>query len=101
MIFFNKQSEIDKIRDEINDIIAHFEKCDTMINNRVTDLSLDVNTNNHNLTNQIRQEVSYIERRIDEINNNIKILANIEIGLIILVIIFICIVIHISGELWR
>lgn len=92
MMFFNKKSEIDKIREEINDIIAHFEKCDTMINNRVTDLFLDVNTNNNNLTNQIKREVSYIERRIDEINNDIKTLTNIGLGLIGLVAVFVCIV---------
>lgn len=92
MMFFNRKSEIDKIREEINDIIAHFEKCNTMINDRVTRLSIDANTINHSLENQIKREVAYIDKRIDDINNDIKTLINIGIALVILVTIFVCFV---------
>lgn len=92
MMFFNTKSEINKIREETNNIIAHFEKCDEMINNRVTDLYKDVNTSERNLDDKINREVSHIEKRIDVINNDIRILGNIGVGIFGLLIVILCVI---------
>lgn len=92
MMFFNTKSEINKIREETNSIIAYFEKYDEMINNRVTELYKDVNTSEHNLDDKINREVSHIEKRIDVINNDIRILGNIGIGIFGLLIVILCVI---------
>lgn len=93
MMFFNKKSEIDKIREDIERVILYFKKDNEMMDDRIKELYRNCNTSSRNLDAKINREVAYIERRIDEINYDIKILTNIGLGLIGLVIVILCIII--------
>lgn len=93
MMFFNKQSEIDKIRAELNGVVLYFKKDNEMMDDRIRELYRNCNTSSRNLDAKLDREVAYIERRIDEINYDIKILTNIGLGLIALVIVILCIII--------
>lgn len=93
MMFFNKQSEIDKIREDIEGVILYFKKENEMMDDRIKDLYRSINTVEHLSNDKINREVAYIERRIDEINYDIKILTNIGLGLIGLVTVILCVII--------
>ena len=93
MMFFNKQSEIDKIREDIEGVILYFKKDNELIDDHIKELYRSINTVEQLSNDKINREVSYIERRIDEINYDIKILTNIGLGLIGLVIVILCIII--------
>lgn len=92
MMFFNKKSEIDKIRDDIEGVILYFKKDNELIDNHIKELYRSINTVEQLSNDKISREVAYIERRIDEVNNDIKTLTNIGIALFILVMIFVCVV---------
>lgn len=91
-MFFNKQSEIDKIREDIEGVILYFKKDIELMDDRIKELYRSINTVENLSNDKINREVSYIERRIDEVNNDIKTLTNIGIILIILNMVFICII---------
>lgn len=93
MMFFNKKSEIDKIRDDIEGVILYFKKDNEMMDDRIKELYRSINTVEQLSNDKINREVSYIERRIDEINYDIKILTNIGLGIIGLVTVIICVII--------
>ena len=93
MMFFNKQSEIDKIREDIEGVILYFKKDNEMMDDRIKELYRSINTVEHLSNDKINREVAYIERRIDEINYDIKILTNIGLGLIGLVTVILCVII--------
>lgn len=93
MMFFNKKSEIDKIREDIEGVILYFKKDNELIDDHIKELYRSINTVEQLSNDKINREVSYIERRIDEINYDIKILTNIGLGLIALVIVILCIII--------
>lgn len=92
MMFFNKKSEIDKIREDIEGVILYFKKDNELIDDHIKELYRSINTVEQLSNDKINREVAYIERRIDEVNNDIKTLTNIGIALFILVMIFICVV---------
>lgn len=93
MMFFNKKSEIDKIREDIEGVILYFKKDNELIDDHIKELYRSINTVEQLSNDKINREVSYIERRIDEINYDIKILTNIGLGLIGLVTIILCVII--------
>lgn len=93
MIFFNKQSEIDKIREDIEGVILYFKKDNELIDDHIKELYRSINTVEQLSNDKINREVAYIERRIDEINYDIKILTNIGLGLIGLVTVILCVII--------
>ena len=93
MMFFNKKSEIDKIREDIEGIIFYFKKDNELIDDHIKELYRSINTVEHLSNDKINREVAYIERRIDEINYDIKILTNIGLGLIGLVTVILCVII--------
>lgn len=93
MMFFNKKSEIDKIREDIEGVILYFKKDIELMDDRIKELYRSINTVENLSNDKINREVSYIERRIDEINNDIKILTNIGLGLLALVIVILCVII--------
>lgn len=93
MMFFNKKSEIDKIRDDIEGVILYFKKDNELIDDHIKELYRSINTVEQLSNDKINREVAYIERRIDEINYDIKILTNIGLGLIGLVTVILCVII--------
>lgn len=93
MMFFNKQSEIDKIREDIEGVILYFKKDNELIDDHIKELYRSINTVEQLSNDKINREVAYIERRIDEINYDIKILTNIGLGLIGLVTVILCVII--------
>lgn len=93
MMFFNKKSEIDKIREDIEGVILYFKKDNELIDDHIKELYRSINTVEQLSNDKINREVSYIERRIDEINYDIKILTNIGLGLIGLVTVILCVII--------
>lgn len=93
MMFFNKKSEIDKIREDIEGVILCFKKDNELIDDRIKELYRSINTVEQLSNDKINREVSYIERRINEINYDIKILTNIGLGLIGLVTVILCVII--------
>lgn len=93
MMFFNKQSEIDKIREELNGVVFYFKKDNEMMDDRIRELYRSINTVEHHSNDKISREVAYIERRIDEVNNDIKTLTDIGLGLLALVIVILCVII--------
>lgn len=96
MMFFNKKSEVDKLRDEISATMLNFVKDNERIDDRIRDLYSSINITENILDSKINREVSYIEKRIDEINNDIKVLTNIGLGLLALVIVILCVAIGYS-----
>lgn len=96
MIFFNKKSEIDKIREDIEGVILYFKKDNEMMDDRIKELYRSINTVEQLSNDKINREVAYIERRIDEINYDIKILTNIGLGLLGLNIVILCVIIGYS-----
>lgn len=92
MMFFNKKSEVDKLRDEISVIILNFVKDNERIDDRIKTLYNSLNTTEFSLDAKINREVSYIEKRIDEINDDIKLLTGIGLGLVTLLTITLCII---------
>lgn len=93
MMFFNKQSEIDKIREDIEGVILYFKKDNELIDDHIKELYRSINTVEQLSNDKINREVAYIERRIDEINYDIKILTNIGLGLIGLITVILCVII--------
>lgn len=93
MMFFNKQSEIDKIRDDIEGVILYFKKDNEMIDDRIRELYRNCNTSSSNLDAKIDREVAYLERKINSIDNDITIFINIGLGIIGLVTVILCIII--------
>ena len=93
MKFFNKKSEVDKLRWEVGEVISNFIKDNEMIDDRIRDLYSSINTTELALDAKITREISYIEKRIDGVNNDIKILTNIGLGLIGLVTVILCVII--------
>lgn len=93
MMFFNKKSEIDKIRDDIEGVILYFKKDNEMMDDRIKELYRNCNTSSHNLDAKLDREVAYLERKINSIDNDITIFINIGLGLIALVIVILCIII--------
>lgn len=93
MMFFDKKSEIDEIREEIEGVILYFKKNNEMMDDHIKELYRSINTVEQLSNDKINREVSYIERRIDETNYDIKILTNIGLGLIGLVTVILCIII--------
>lgn len=96
MMFFNKKSEIDKIREDIEGVILYFKKDNELIDDHIKELYRSINTVEQLSNDKINREVAYIERRIDEINYDIKILTNIGLGIIGFVTIILCIIIGYS-----
>lgn len=96
MMFFNKKSEIDKIREDIEGVILYFKKDNEMMDDRIKELYRSINTVEQLSNDKINREVAYIERRIDEINYDIKILTNIGLGLLGLNIVILCVIIGYS-----
>jgi len=47
MMFFNKQSEIDKIREDIEGVILYFKKDNEMMDDRIKELYRSINTVEH------------------------------------------------------
>lgn len=92
-MFFNKKSEIDKIREDIEGVILYFKKDNELIDDHIKELYRSINTVEQLSNDKINREVAYIERRIDEINYDIKILTNIGLGLIGLVTVILCVII--------
>ena len=92
-MFFNKQSEIDKIRDDIEGVILYFKKDNEMIDDRIRELYRNCNTSSSNLDAKIDREVAYLERKINSIDNDITIFINIGLGIIGLVTVILCIII--------
>lgn len=93
MMFFNKQSEIDKIRDDIEGVILYFKKDNEMIDDRIRELYRNCNTSSLNLDAKLDREVEYLERKINSIDNDITIFINIGLGIIGLVTVILCIII--------
>jgi hypothetical protein len=93
MMFFNKQSEIDKIREDIEGVILYFKKDNEMMDDRIKELYRNYNTSSRNLDAKLDREVAYLERKINSIDNDITIFINIGLGLIALVIVILCIII--------
>lgn len=93
MMFFNKKSEIDKIKEDIEGVILYFKKDNELIDDRIKELYRSINTVEQLSNDKINREVAYIERRIDEINYDIKIITNIGLGLIGLVTVILCVII--------
>lgn len=93
MMFFNKQSEIDKIRAELNGVVLYFKKDNEMMDDRIRELYRICNTFSRNLDAKLDREVAYLERKINSIDNDITIFINIGLGLIALVIVILCIII--------
>lgn len=93
MMFFNKKSEIDKIREDIEGVILYFKKDNELIDDHIKELYRSINTVKQLSNDKINREVAYIERRIDEINYDIKILTNIGLGLIGLITVILCVII--------
>lgn len=93
MMFFNKQSEIDKIRAELNGVVLYFKKDNEMIDDRIRELYRNCNTSSRNLDAKLDREVAYLERKINSIDNDITIFINIGLGLIGFVIVILCIII--------
>ena len=93
MMFFNKQSEIDKIRAELNGVVLYFKKDNEMMDDRIRELYRNCNTSSCNLDAKLDREVAYLERKINSIDNDITIFINIGLGLIALVIVILCIII--------
>ena len=93
MMFFNKKSEIDKIREDIEGVILYFKKDNEMMDDRIKELYRNCNTFSRNLDSKLDREVAYLERKINSIDNDITIFINIGLGLIALVIVILCIII--------
>ena len=93
MMFFNKKSEIDKIREDIEGVILYFKKDNEMMDDRIKELYRNCNTSSHNLDAKLDREVAYLERKINSIDNDINIFINIGLGIIALVIVILCIII--------
>lgn len=93
MMFFNKQSEIDKIRAELNGVVLYFKKDNEMMDDRIRELYRNCNTSSRNLDAKLDREVAYLERKINSIDNDITIFINIGLGIIALVIVILCIII--------
>lgn len=93
MMFFNKQSEIDKIRAELNGVVLYFKKDNEMMDDRIRELYRSCNTSSRNLDAKLDREVAYLERKINSIDNDITIFINIGLGIIALVIVILCIII--------
>ena len=93
MMFFNKQSEIDKIREDIEGVILYFKKDNEMMDDRIKELYRNCNTSSLNLDAKLDREVAYLERKINSIDNDITIFINIGLGIIALVIVILCIII--------
>lgn len=93
MMFFNKKSEIDKIREDIEGVILYFKKDNEMMDDRIKELYRNCNTSSHNLDAKLDREVAYLERKINSIDNDITIFINIGLGIIALVIVILCIII--------
>lgn len=96
MMFFNKKSEVDKLRDEVSATILNFIKDNERLDDRIRDLYANINTTEFALDAKITREISYIEKRIDAINDDIKLLTNIGLGLLGLVVVILCIIIGYS-----
>ena len=92
-MFFNKQSEIDKIRDDIEGVILYFKKDNEMMDDRIRELYRNCNTSSLNLDAKLDREVEYLERKINSIDNDITIFINIGLGIIGLVTVILCIII--------
>lgn len=97
MKFLNKKSEIDKLREEISVVILNFQKDNERIDDRIRTLYSALNTTENSLDSKITREISYIERRIDDMNDYIKTLTNISLGLLSLVVIILCLIIGYSA----
>lgn len=93
MMFFNKQSEIDKIRAELNGVVLYFKKDNEMMDDHIRELYRNCNTSSRNLDAKLDREVAYLERKINSIDNDITIFINISLGIIALVIVILCIII--------
>lgn len=93
MMFFNKKSEIDKIREDIEGVILYFKKDNEMMDDRIRELYRNCNTSSRNLYAKLDREVAYLERKINSIDNDITIFINIGLGIIALVIVILCIII--------
>lgn len=93
MMFFNKKSEIDKIREELNGVVLYFRKDNEMMDDRIRELYRNCNMSSLNLEAKLDREVAYLERKINSIANDITIFINIGLGLIALVIVILCIII--------
>lgn len=93
MMFFNKKSEIDKIREDIEGVILYFKKDNEMMDDRIKELYRNCNMSSRNLDAKLDREVAYLERKINSIDNDINIFINIGLGLIALVIVILCIII--------
>lgn len=93
MMFFNKKSEIDKIREDIEGVILYFKKDNEMMDDRIRELYRNCNMSSINLDAKLDREVAYLERKINSIDNDINIFINIGLGLIALVIVILCIII--------
>lgn len=93
MMFFNKKSEIDKIREDIERVILYFKKDNKMMDDRIRELYRSCNTSSHNLDAKLDREIAYLERKINSIDNDITIFINIGLGIISLVIVILCIII--------
>ena len=93
MMFFNKKSEIDKIREDIEGVILYFKKDNEMMDERIRELYRNINTVEQLSNNKISREVSYIERRIDKADDDIKTLTNIGLGILAVITVILCIII--------
>ena len=93
MMFFNKQSEIDKIRAELNGVVLYFKKDNEMMDDRIRESYRNCNMSSRNLDAKLDREVAYLERKINSIDNDITIFINIGLGIIALVIVILCIII--------
>ena len=93
MMFFNKKSEIDKIREDIEGVILYFKKDNEMMDDRIKELYRNCNKSSRNLDAKLDREVAYLERKINSIDNDITIFINIGLGIIALVIVILCIII--------
>lgn len=92
MKFFNKKSELD----EINKALHYFDNINEKTDERIRDLYSSINTTEIALDAKITREISYIEKRIDGVNNYINILTNIGLGLLALNIVILCLIIGYS-----
>lgn|GEM_PF-2632712 len=96
MMFFNKKSELDMTIEEINKALHYFDNINEKTDERIRDLYSSINTTEIALDAKITREISYIERRIDGVNNDINILTNIGLGLLGLDIVILCVIIGYS-----
>lgn len=96
MKFFNKKSELDMAIEEINKTLHYFDSINEGVDERIRDLYSSINTNEIALDAKIAREISYIEKRIDSVNNYINILTNIGLRLLGLDIVILCVIIGYS-----